>query len=95
MHALEIPFPNLQKQIKRSSNIQHCAKEHFQTITKDKRKKAKNIPVQYVLENAFVLQTLPNSSSFTTETIFEVKFTKIDNAFIKYSNIVQKSTFKQ
>ena len=57
----------------RSSNIQHCAKEHFQTITKDKRKKrAKNRPVQHVLENAFVLQSLPNSSSFITETIFEV-----------------------
>lgn len=35
----------------RSSNIQHCAEEHFQTITKDKRKKAKN---RAVLENAFV-----------------------------------------
>ena len=40
----------------RSSNIQHCAEEHFQTITKDKRKKAKN---RAVLENAFVLQSLP------------------------------------
>ena len=56
MYVLEIPFPNLQKQIMRSSNIQHCAEEHFQTITKDKRKKAKNRPV---LENAFVLQSLP------------------------------------
>ena len=40
----------------RSLNIQHCAEEHFQTITKDKRKKFNNRPVQYVLENAFVLQ---------------------------------------
>ena len=52
MYVLEIPFPNLQKQIMRSSNIE----EHFQTKTKDKRKKAKNRPV---LENAFVLQSLP------------------------------------
>ena len=58
MYVLEIPFPNLQKQIFNAfaSNIQHCAEEHFQTITKDKRKKAKNRPV---LENAFVLQSLP------------------------------------